>query len=70
VKFIIKLFVALTLNAAITFVVMGFSFKYFAIPYMDRNLIETFKFIDSQRVDHTLDEWLETEPKPNASQEQ
>ena len=52
------------------FVVMGFSFKYFAIPYMDRNLIETFKFIDSQRVDHTLDEWLETEPKPNASQEQ
>ena len=37
---------------------------------MDRNLIETFKFIDSQRVDRTLDEWLEIEPKPNAPQEQ
>jgi len=49
---------------------MAFSFKYFLIPYMDRNLIETFKFIDSQRVDHTLDEWLEIEPKPNAPQEQ
>jgi len=70
VKFIIKLFVALTLNAAITFGIMAFSFKYFLIPYMDRNLVETLKFIDSQRVDHTLDEWLKIEPKPNASQEQ
>ena len=69
-KFIIKLFVALTLNAAITFGIMAFSFKYFLIPYMDRNLVETLKFIDSQRVDHTLDEWLKIEPKPNASQEQ
>ena len=60
----------MTLNAAVTFGIMAFSFKYFLIPYIDRNLIETFKFIDSQRVDHTLDEWLEIEPKPNAPQEQ
>ena len=69
-KFIFKLFVALTLNAAITFGIIAFSVNYFFIPIMERNLVETIQFIESQRVDHTLDKWLRIEPKPSASQEQ